>query len=204
MIQDYHYAILASRGIPAHCRRIFPCISRRFRQSRYVEKKRSIKQRLSPVVPRFDFFSQGPSATFNLGRKLGENLSAGNVIALTGELGCGKTLLTRGICDGLKVPLRQVNSPTYVLVNEYRGRLPVLHMDIYRLEGISDGFEIGLLDYLSRAEAGVLIVEWAEKILSILPTDHLRVEFAILAPKKRCLTFSSYGQKAGKLLSGIK
>ena len=91
------------------------------------------------------------------------------MIALIGQLGCGKTLLTRGICLGLNVPPRQVNSPTFVLVNEYRGRLPVYHMDLYRITGTSDAMEIGLLDYLHKAKSGVMIVEWAERILSLLP-----------------------------------
>ena len=77
---------------------------------------------------------------------------------MIGELGCGKTLLTRGICAGLGVPARQVNSPTFVLVNEYRGRFPVYHMDLYRIGGTVDAFEIGLLDYLARAESGIMMV----------------------------------------------
>ena len=81
-----------------------------------------------------EFFSNSPAATLALGKKIGRASAPGSIIALTGELGCGKTLLTRGICAGLGVPLRQVNSPTFVLVNEYQGRLPVFHMDLYRLE----------------------------------------------------------------------
>src|SRR3989304_5356528 len=99
----------------------------------------------------FIYFSGSPAATSSLGRKMGERLEAGSVIALTGELGCGKTLLARGICEGLGVPLRLVNSPTFVLVNEYRGRLPVFHLDLYRLNDAADGVELGMTDYLFRA-----------------------------------------------------
>jgi len=140
---------------------------------------------------KYEFFSNSPAATLALGKKIGENLPAGRIIALIGELGCGKTLLTRGICAGLDVPLRQVNSPTFMLVNEYRGRLPVFHMDLYRLEGVDDGFEIGITDYFSRATEGVMIIEWAEKISSILPPDIVRVEFDIISEKKRRICFSS-------------
>ena len=118
-------------------------------------------------------FSHSPATTSNIGRRIGERLQAGSVIALIGELGCGKTLLTRGICAGLDVPLRQVNSPTFILVNEYKGRLPVFHLDVYQLSTESDGVELGIIDYLSRAASGVMIIEWAEKMLTLLPDELL-------------------------------
>jgi tRNA threonylcarbamoyladenosine biosynthesis protein TsaE len=137
------------------------------------------------------FLSSSPAATSGLGKRMGKRLEAGSIIALIGELGCGKTLLTRGICAGLGVSVRQVNSPTFVLVNEYRGRLPVFHMDLYRLGGIAEGFEIGILDYLARAGSGVLVVEWAEKILSLLPDDHLRVQFHVISARQRQIVLSA-------------
>ena len=149
------------------------------------------------------FFSNSPAATYNLGKKMGEQLAAGSVIALIGELGCGKTLLTRGVCEGLGVPLRQVNSPTFVLVNEYRGRLPVFHMDLYRLGGADDVFEIGMMDYLARAGAGVMLVEWAEKILSILPENRLEVRFAILSDRKREIRMAACGGHFGNIIEEL-
>jgi len=148
---------------------------------------------------KYEFFSSSPAATLNLGKKIGEYLQAGSIIALTGELGCGKTLLTRGICTGLGVPPRQVNSPTFVLVNEYQGRLHVLHMDLYRLGSIEDGFEIGMMDYFSRAVSGVMIIEWAEKMALLLPKDVLNIEFEILAARKRRIVLTS----AGKIFNGL-
>jgi tRNA threonylcarbamoyladenosine biosynthesis protein TsaE len=152
---------------------------------------------------KYIFFSNFPAATSGLGRRVGELLKAGSVIALIGELGCGKTLFTRGLCDGLGVPLRQVNSPTFVLVNEYQGRLPVLHMDLYRLGEIAEGFEIGILDYLARAKSGVMVVEWAEKTLSLLPDDHLKVKFHVLSARKRQIEFSASGDKFRGLLQEL-
>jgi tRNA threonylcarbamoyladenosine biosynthesis protein TsaE len=142
-----------------------------------------------------EFYSASPAATFSLGKKIGERLQPGSVIALTGELGCGKTLLTRGIGEGLGIPPRQVNSPTFVLVNEYKGRMPVFHMDLYRLGNIDDGFEIGIMDYFSRANEGVMLIEWAEKMASLLPEDVLRVEFDIISARKRHIVFSSKSDK---------
>jgi tRNA threonylcarbamoyladenosine biosynthesis protein TsaE len=155
-------------------------------------------------MDKFEFFSNSPAATLTLGKKIGEYLPAGSIIALIGELGCGKTLLTRGICDSLNVPLRQVNSPTFVLVNEYQGRLPVFHIDLYRLEGIDDGFEIGIMDYFFRAASGVMIIEWAEKMFSILPSDILRVEFDIISLKKRRIVLSSVTTKFTGLFKELK
>jgi tRNA threonylcarbamoyladenosine biosynthesis protein TsaE len=150
-----------------------------------------------------EFLSNSPAATMKLGNKIGERLAPGSIIALTGELGCGKTLLTRGICEGIGVPLRQVSSPTFVLVNEYIGRLPVFHMDLYRLGSIDDGFEIGIMDYFARAESGVMLIEWAEKMMSILPSGILKVEFEILGEKKRKITFSSTENRFDAVFKGI-
>ena len=148
----------------------------------------------------YTFLSNSPTATLTQGKKLGERLQAGSVIALIGELGCGKTLLTRGICHGLGVSLRQVNSPTFVLVNEYTGRLHVFHMDLYQLGTASDVIELGIIDYLVRAEAGIMIVEWAEKILSLLPDDILKVNFEILSARKRRIEFITSGDKYVNLI----
>lgn len=151
-----------------------------------------------------EVFSNSPAATQALGKRAGERLSAGSIIGLIGELGCGKTVLTRGICNGLGVPARQVCSPTFVLVNEYRGRLPIFHMDLYRLSGSAEVFEIGMADYLARAADGVMIIEWAEKILPILPEDLLKVEIDIISARKRHLYFTTISDKYAGLLKEIK
>jgi tRNA threonylcarbamoyladenosine biosynthesis protein TsaE len=155
-------------------------------------------------MPKKEITSINPAATMNLGKRIGAQLEPGSVIALVGELGCGKTLLTRGICDGLSVPARQVNSPTFVLVNEYRGRLPVFHIDLYRLSGINDGFEIGITDYFSRAREGVMIIEWAEKIIDLLPTDLLKIEFDIISKQKRYIVLSSTSRRFAGLFKELR
>jgi len=149
------------------------------------------------------FLSNSPTATFNFGRQLGEKLRAGSAIALIGELGSGKTLFTRGICSGLDVSTKYVNSPTFVLVNEYRGKYPVFHMDLYRLGNMVDGFEIGILDYLDRADTGVIIVEWAEKILPLLSDSYLQVQFFVLSTRRRRITLTGIGEKYSSLLREI-
>jgi tRNA threonylcarbamoyladenosine biosynthesis protein TsaE len=149
------------------------------------------------------FLSNSPSATQRLGRRMGEKMTAGIVIALVGELGCGKTLFTRGLCSGLGIPETDVSSPTFAFVNEYRGRLPVYHVDLYRIGGIQDGFEIGMLDYLAWAEDGVIVLEWAEKVLSMLPEDYLQVQFEVLAPQRRRLELVGFGKRSAALIRGL-
>jgi tRNA threonylcarbamoyladenosine biosynthesis protein TsaE len=153
---------------------------------------------------RYVFFSDSPSATLRLGRRLGERISVGGVIALVGELGCGKTLFTRGLCAGLGIPEKEVNSPTFAFVNEYRGRLPVYHVDLYRIDDIESGFEIGMLDYLARAEAGVVVLEWAEKVLSLLPDDYLQVKFEVLSLQRRRLEFTGSGEKSDAIIRRLE
>ena len=149
-----------------------------------------------------DITSESPAATTALGKRMGERLTEGSVIALTGELGCGKTLLTRGICEGLGVPLRAVNSPTFVLVNEYRGRLPVFHLDLYRLGSESDVVDLGITDYFARAESGIMIIEWAEKLLPLLPSDRLFVAFTRLSARKRRIAMTADGERFKAIIEG--
>jgi tRNA threonylcarbamoyladenosine biosynthesis protein TsaE len=152
----------------------------------------------------FEYFSNSPAATRKLGEKLGRYLRPGSVMAMVGELGSGKTLLTRGICAGLGVPLRQVNSPTFVLVNEYRGRLPVFHLDLYRLGDADEIVDIGLVDYLHRAREGLMVIEWAEKIMSLLPAGYMTVDLEILSARKRKITLKSDGDEYDYLLEAIR
>ena len=152
------------------------------------------------IRQQYVFLSGSPTSTFHFGRRLGERLEAGSIIALIGELGCGKTLFTRGICVGLGIPERQVSSPTFAFVNEYQGRLPVFHIDLYRIGDIAEGFDIGILDYLSRAASGVIVLEWAEKVLSLLPNEYLQVHFEVLSARKRQLILVGFGGKFGSLL----
>ena len=115
-----------------------------------------------------------PDATECFGVALGELLFPGAVVALDGELGAGKTHLVRGICSGLGVPnLAAVNSPTFVLIQEYRGRLPVFHFDAYRLTSPREFAELGVEEYF--AAGGVCCVEWASRVAEFLPGDRLGV-----------------------------
>ena len=149
------------------------------------------------------FVTTNPSATQDLGERIGEKLGPGSVVALKGELGCGKTCFTKGLCAGLGIPKREVNSPSFTYVNEYKGRLPVLHADLYRAEDMDTILEVGLVDYLQQAEAGIAVVEWAEKILPLLPDSYLEVSFSVVSPRKRRIVLTGFGERFEKLLAEL-
>lgn len=111
--------------------------------------------------------------TFELGRRFAAFLTPGTVVALSGELGAGKTAFAKGVACGLGVTAH-VTSPTFTLINEYQGRLPFYHMDAYRLEDEEEIWQLGLEEYF--AGPGVVLVEWPERVAALLPAGCIRVE----------------------------
>ena len=106
------------------------------------------------------YISKSAEETFQIARKFAENLKSGDIVAFNGDLGVGKTVFVKGICDYLGVT-EYVNSPTYTLVNEYHGKEhTIYHMDIYRIEDEDELFNIGFFEFLS--EGGIVLMEWAE------------------------------------------
>ena len=146
--------------------------------------------------------THGPEETLALGRRLGRLLGAGDVLALTGPLGSGKTTLTKGLAEGLDVEEpRWVTSPTFVLIHEYPGRVPVYHVDAYRLAGASDAEALGV-DELFFGD-GVTIVEWADRIAAMLPDDRLDVRLAHGDGSDRHLTIEPHGSRYQRLLEQL-
>lgn len=127
----------------------------------------------SLVMESFEAISRDPQETHEWGKTLSTLLRSGDVVALVGELGSGKTTLAQGICEGLDVR-DQVTSPSFTLVQEYRGKVPVFHFDFYRLETLTDIEGIDIDHYLM-AE-GISIIEWAERAYPLLPEDRFTVE----------------------------
>jgi tRNA threonylcarbamoyladenosine biosynthesis protein TsaE len=122
--------------------------------------------------------SASPEETITIARALGETLAPGDVVALTGELGAGKTLFCKGIGVALGIPPERVVSPSFTIVTEYEGRIPLTHVDVYRISSLREAEEIGLSETLS-GRGGVCVVEWAEKVAELLPTDCIRVTFTV-------------------------
>lgn len=139
------------------------------------------------------------AATEAFGRKLGEILFPGAVIALVGQLGAGKTHLTRAIAEGLSVSNPAlVNSPTFVLIQEYPARLPIYHFDAYRLGGPREFAELGVDEYF-RGD-GVSIVEWADKVEAVIPREHLRIEITIVDANERRFELRAEGEQYETLM----
>ena len=133
--------------------------------------------------------------TVALGKRLGSLLGAGDVVALSGPLGSGKTYLTKGIALGLGVgDSRAVRSPTFILVSEYEGRLRLYHVDAYRLEGPADLESLGSDDFIF--SGGVTVVEWAERVRDALPAEHLWVECRHAGESRRTYRFSACGRRS--------
>ena len=125
--------------------------------------------------------------TIKLGEKIARRLRPGSMVALSGDLGAGKTTLVKGIAKGLGVKnYRYVNSPSFVLVKEYKGKIPLFHFDIYRLNNLKEIEDIGYEDYLARD--GVVVIEWSSKMTRILPKKHFGVAFKIKNPNERIIS----------------
>jgi tRNA threonylcarbamoyladenosine biosynthesis protein TsaE len=147
--------------------------------------------------------TDSPDQTLRVGRRLGEILSGGAFIALIGSLGAGKTLLTKGIAGGLGVEdLGEVTSPTFVLVNEYRGCVPIYHIDLYRLESFAEVEAIGWDEWIGGP--GVTLVEWAEKMEDDLPEERVEVHLQWAGEEKRRLLFKGRGRMGRKIVEELR
>jgi tRNA threonylcarbamoyladenosine biosynthesis protein TsaE len=138
-------------------------------------------------------------ATRTFGQRLAERLFPGAVVALIGELGAGKTHLARAIAEGLGVAdSRVVTSPTFVLIQEYHGRLPIYHFDAYRLRGDGEFAELGMEEYFEGG--GVCLIEWADRVPGCLPADYLRVTLTVTDETARRAVVEATGPRHATVL----
>jgi len=147
--------------------------------------------------------AQTASETSRLGKLLAPLLEGGEVLCLIGELGTGKTTFVQGLAEGLGIT-PPIISPTFVLVREYRGRLPLFHVDAYRLQGLTADEvqrQIGLWDYAERG--GVVVIEWADLIADALPDERLDIRFEHAETGRR-LTFLPHGERYRKLVKDLQ
>jgi tRNA threonylcarbamoyladenosine biosynthesis protein TsaE len=147
--------------------------------------------------------SRSAAATARLGRRLGALLRHGDVVALVGDLGAGKTQLTRGACEGAGVAPGDVCSPTFAIVQTYRGRLPVHHADLYRLGDLDELYATGFMDLLGGP--GALLVEWADRIDGWLPPAHLLLRLVEVKghPTWRRITLEPAGARHAELARAL-
>jgi tRNA threonylcarbamoyladenosine biosynthesis protein TsaE len=139
--------------------------------------------------------------TESLGQAIGRMLKGGEVLALIGMLGAGKTALVRGIAAGLGVPSDAVSSPTFVLAHEYQGRLSLIHIDLYRVKDSFEAQASGLSDCFT--DQTVVAIEWADRFPAWLPTDRLEIKLTHRSPRTRGLVISAGGAGSSLLLDRI-
>jgi tRNA threonylcarbamoyladenosine biosynthesis protein TsaE len=141
-------------------------------------------------MEKYTLYTASPEETIELARRLGELVEPGTVLTLEGDLGAGKTHFTKGLASGLGVK-RIVNSPTYTIIKEYQGRLPLYHMDVYR---VHDGNEdLGFDDYFYGE--GITVIEWASLIGEQLPHERLEIKFFHQGDQQRKIIFTPKGER---------
>jgi tRNA threonylcarbamoyladenosine biosynthesis protein TsaE len=142
------------------------------------------------------------AGTMHLGRCLGQLLFPGAVVALIGPLGAGKTHLVRAVAEGLAIgDSRVVNSPTFVLIQEYDARLPIYHFDAYRLSGAREFLGLGAHEYFEGV--GVCLVEWADRVTDCLPAEQLRVILSVIGETRRRIEIVGQGQRYRALMDEL-
>ncbi len=142
--------------------------------------------------------STSTDETFSLGERLGLVLEPHDFVGLDGQLGAGKTLFSRGVASGAGVPLEDVSSPTYSIVQTYAGRLTLHHADLYRLATEADLFATGYFDLLE--SDGAMLVEWVSQVPGALPDDALSLRLEVPTPDSRRFEITARGERSKALL----
>ena len=154
-------------------------------------------------VADLDIVSHGVEQTRRLGAYLGRLLERGDSVLLEGDFGSGKTTFTQGVAKGMGIDSRYVNSPTFTLINEYKGgTLPLHHIDLYRLEGNEQLATLGLDEYFEGD--GVTVVEWPSGAAPWLPDSRLMINFSYINDTKRTLRFYALGERYTQLMDDLK
>ncbi len=152
---------------------------------------------------RSSIISRKPEETFLIGKIVGENLTGGDVVALIGELGTGKTCFTQGIAKGIDIPEGyRITSPSFTLINEYQGRVRLFHFDLYRLQGVHDMEDMGFEEYLYGD--AVSVVEWADKMEGILPESTIFVAFKYIDENEREIEISGVEEKVSRIVNALR
>ncbi len=153
------------------------------------------------MTKRLSYMTQTPEETMALGKALGTLLQGGELLALEGDLGAGKTHFIKGLALGMGVA-ETVTSPTFNLIHEYSGRLPLAHFDVYRLDSPAELENLGYEAYFYGS--GVTAVEWSDQIQAYLPVDYLKIRFTAAGPQQRLIQFIPMGEGFGSLLEALQ
>ena len=146
--------------------------------------------------------SKSVNDTINIGKVIAKNLRKADIVCLFGELGSGKTILTKGIASGLGIKRRKVSSPSFVLLRQYStAKIPLYHFDLYRLKTIEDILALGYEEYFY--DDGITVVEWADRLGYLLPREYLKIILEVRGENKRKIEIIPFGKRyeeLGKLL----
>ena len=157
---------------------------------------------MTPSTQEYRFVSTSEAETASFGQRLARVLSSGDVVALQGQLGAGKTRLVQAIAAELGCSRSFVVSPTFTLIHEYDGRLPVYHIDAYRLKDSDEFLDMGGGELIHGD--GVCLIEWADRIGDLLPQDHLRVEIEVTGEQSRVFLCRASGPLAQKIIAALR
>lgn len=146
----------------------------------------------------YKIITNSEEETIELAQNLESEKFPNMIICLNGELGSGKTVFTKGIANALGV-IESVTSPTFTIIKEYNGELPLYHMDVYRLDGGNS--EIGIEDYYTKG--GVVVIEWADMVKDILPEERLDIKFKVIDENKRALILTPHGKQYEELCEAV-
>jgi len=161
------------------------------------------KTKLSGTDNSINIEINGVEETIELGALIGPLLRPGDVVALVGRLGAGKTYLTKGIAEGLGIDGRKlVTSPSYVLINQYEGNIPIYHFDAYRLKSPGEMYDIDCVEYFEGD--GISIVEWADKVMECMPEAFIEISFRITNQTSREITVTYKGERYRSFIKRLK
>ena len=146
----------------------------------------------------YKYISKNEMDTIELAENIESEKFPNMIICLDGELGSGKTIFTKGIAKSMGIT-ETITSPTFTIIKEYNGELPLYHMDVYRLDGNTDG--VGIEEYFEKG--GVVVIEWASTIKDILPSEYLHIKFKVVDENKRTLIITPHGTKYEELCEAV-
>lgn len=155
-----------------------------------------------PSSQSWNFTARAERETEVLGTALGHALASGGLVALVGQLGAGKTRLVQSIAARLGADRRLVNSPTFILIQEYEAPLPIFHCDTYRLRNVDEFLDLGIDEIFT--SGGVVLIEWADRVASVLPPDHIRIEIEIAGPTVRHFDMTAHGPQSTGILASAR
>lgn len=146
----------------------------------------------------YKYISKNEMDTIEFAENIESEKFPNMIICLDGELGSGKTIFTKGIAKAMGIT-ETITSPTFTIIKEYNGELPLYHMDVYRLDGNTDG--VGIEEYFEKG--GVVVIEWAATIKDILPSEYLHIKFKVVDENKRTLIITPHGTKYEELCEAV-